>query len=152
MSVSNTYKNLRAFIRIDAHGIIIPGSVQFRKAMPLQGVWKELILSQCCDGHGASIITFSNTTASSNITKIKTKDGRINWSGTLANGQQISFNITRSYDESFTVTTSAFSGRTITTSTVQGTGTISTIGALVSNATVITTNSKPNSQYLVVLS
>lgn len=151
MSVANIYKNLQAWVRTSSVGVMVPGSVQFRKKRPVGPNWHQLVLNYCC-GTSDSFITFSNTTASSNITSISTPDGRINWTGTLANGGLVTLVIPSGYNETITIVTSAFSGRTLTTSTVQGTGTISAIGALSSNTNTTTTSAGSANQYLVVLS
>lgn len=151
MSIANTYHKLKAWVKTSSQGIMVPGSVQFRKQKPVGPYWHQLTLNYCC-GTTDSFITFSNTTASSNITSIKTADGRINWTGTLANNGIITFVIPSGYDETFTIVTSAFSGRTLTTSTVQGTGTIGAIGALSANTNTTATSAAEGSQYMVVLS
>lgn len=152
MSIANTYHRLKAWVKTSSQGVMVPGSVQFRKQRPVGPNWHELTLNYCCGPDIDSLITFRNTTAASNITSISTTDGRIVWSGTLANGGQISFVIPSGYDETFTIVTSAFSGRTLTTSTVQGAGTIAAIGSLSSNTNTTATSATPGSQFLVVLS
>lgn len=153
LSNKTDYRNLRPYIRLNSWGDIIPGSLVLRNKIPTNGTWRELgYINACCNGIGDSIITFRNTTASANITTISTADGRISWSGTLANNGVISFVIPNGMDETFSVTVSSFSGRTLTNTKVQGSGTISAVGSLAALTTTFTTNAVPNTQYTSVLS
>lgn len=152
MSNANIYNKLRAWVKTSSQGILIPGSVQFRKVRPVGKGWHELTLNYCCGADTDSIIIFRNTTAASNITSITTTDGAINWTGTLANGGVLALVIPSGYDETFTIVTSAFSGRTLTTAVAQGTGTVDAIGSISSNTNTTSTSAGGGNQFTVVLS
>ncbi len=155
MHLSNQtwYNKQRPFVRLNGFGDIIPGSIVFRDRQPKMGNWRQLgFINACCSGIGDSLIIFSNTTASANITAITTSDGRVNWAGTLANGELIAFTIPGGIDETFSVTVDTPSSRTITNTTAQGNGVISTIGAITLATNSFTTTAVPSTQYLSVLS
>lgn len=144
---------LTTWISLDGNGNLSPSNIiqlPFGKKPPQQGRWRQIPTGYCCDTQ--SFILFRNSTASANITSISTADNAISWTGTLANGGYLMFEIPNSYNETFTIVTSAFSGRTLTNSTVQGDGVISTIGALSAVTNTFTTTAVPSSQYLVLLS
>lgn len=42
-------KNLRAFVRIDGSGRVVPSSLVLRKNKPKVGTWVEIPTNQCCD-------------------------------------------------------------------------------------------------------
>lgn len=42
-------RNLRAFVRFDGSGRVIPGSVVLRKQKPKVGRWQEIVSYECCD-------------------------------------------------------------------------------------------------------
>lgn len=145
---------LASWIRVDGNGNLDPSNlIQLpfgMKPAKSAGNYRQINNSVCCDEQ--SFILFRNTTASANITSISTADSAISWTGTLANGDYLIFEIPNSYNENFTIVTSAFSGRTLTNTTEQGDGTISTIGALAAVSNTFTTTATPGSQYLVILS
>lgn len=53
---------LRAFIRLDASGTIIPGSVVLRKSQPKYGRWQEITRNECCVPETTTTTTTSTTT------------------------------------------------------------------------------------------
>lgn len=42
-------KRLRAFVRYDGSGRVIPGSLVLRKNKPLVGRWQEITTYECCN-------------------------------------------------------------------------------------------------------
>lgn len=42
-------KKLRAFVRFDGSGRIVPGSLILRQQPPKVGRWKEIPATDCCD-------------------------------------------------------------------------------------------------------
>lgn len=45
-------RDLRAYVRYDGTGRIIPGSLVLRRSKPKVGDWKEIQTYECCDGGG----------------------------------------------------------------------------------------------------
>ena len=41
-------RNLKAFVRYDGTGKIVPGSLVLRRSIPKVGNWKEIISQLCC--------------------------------------------------------------------------------------------------------
>ena len=60
---SNASKRLRAFVRIDGQGFVIPGSLIFRTRTPVTGRWLEIQADQCCTTTSTSSTTTTTTTA-----------------------------------------------------------------------------------------
>lgn len=48
MANGNNKKNLKAFIRIDGSGRVVPGSSVLRKTKPKVGKWQEIKTYECC--------------------------------------------------------------------------------------------------------
>lgn len=44
-----TDRKLRAFVRYDGSGRVIPGSLVLRKRKPKVGRWQEITTYECCD-------------------------------------------------------------------------------------------------------
>jgi len=42
-------RDLRAFVRYDGRGRIIPGSLVLRRSKPKNGKWKEVTAYECCN-------------------------------------------------------------------------------------------------------
>ena len=42
-------RRLRAYVRFDGSGRVIPGSMVLRKQKPKVGIWQEIVSYQCCD-------------------------------------------------------------------------------------------------------
>jgi len=55
-------KNLRAWVRYDGSGRIIPGSLELRVNKPKVGNWTELRAYECCDPQYDETTTTSTTT------------------------------------------------------------------------------------------
>lgn len=102
-AASGSRRNLVGWIRLDSNGNIIPGSVQYRPrgVQPKDGTWRQITSSYCCSCD--CIITFMNNAAAGSITNISTADGAIDWTGTLAQNDVVSFVVPNCYDEVFTV-------------------------------------------------
>lgn len=155
LSNKTWYNKQRPYVRINGFGDMIPGSIVFRDRPPKDGTWRQLgYINACCNGIGDSYLVVRNTTASTNITSIKSADGRINWTGTIANNGVIVFVIPGGIDESIQFTLDTVFSRTLTTAKVQGNGVISptTITGSSINTTPVITTAVPNSQYTVVIS
>jgi len=157
MSDQNTAK-LNMWVRVDGLGNFVNGTNESRPfgIIPKDGKWVQIQKKICCASTD-SIIIFSNTTASANITAIQSSDGRINLTGlNIANGQYLAVVLPNGYDYSFTVTTTTFSGRTMTNSEIyhagSDIGTISSPGALTSTSTSFTVSAAVSNQYLSILS
>ncbi len=159
------YRGLNVYIRLDGYGNMIIDSMVFRKTQPKMGIWRQLVpINFCCSGAGDSIIIVQNNSTNAlnpgaTIATFSTEDGRINWSGDIAqSGGIMAFTIPGGIDETFTLTVASAGSDDIdvTTSTSTGAGTISVASPalLTSSAlsTTFTTTATPNSQYLVVLS
>lgn len=63
--MNTSLAKLKAFIRLDSYGNIIPTSVVLRKQMPKLGRWLEIPKSQCC-----TPITVASIAAVANPTSI----------------------------------------------------------------------------------
>lgn len=50
-------KNLKAYVRIDASGRVVAGSLILRKNKPKVGRWKEILTYECCDALTTSTST-----------------------------------------------------------------------------------------------
>lgn len=66
--MSKPNKNLKAYVRLDARNVIIPGSVQFRTKMPKNGKWKQLVMDYCCDPLTTTTTTTTTTTSTTTTT------------------------------------------------------------------------------------
>lgn len=47
-TTSNFKKRLRAFVRLDSNGFVVPGSLVLRINKPVHGRWFEVEPDQCC--------------------------------------------------------------------------------------------------------
>lgn len=45
----STIKKLKAFVRFDGSGRVVPGSLILRKNKPKVGRWQEITSYECCD-------------------------------------------------------------------------------------------------------
>ncbi len=45
-------RDLKAYVRFDGTGRIVPGSLVLRRTKPKNGNWKEIQTYECCDGGG----------------------------------------------------------------------------------------------------
>lgn len=152
MSTANTYHKLRAWAKTSGQGILIPGSVQFRKTRPVGKGWHELTLNYCCGDTGDSYLVVINNTASANITSVVSSHGDINWTGTLTNGEVQVLVIPQGHDESIQFTVNTPTGRTLTVSSSDADATPTSLTGAAINTTPIVLSSYPNGQTVVKLS
>lgn len=54
-------KKLKAFVRFDGSGRVVPGSMVMRKRMPKVGRWQEIISHECCGSEDISTTTTTTT-------------------------------------------------------------------------------------------
>jgi hypothetical protein len=156
-AASGSRRNLVGWIRLDSNGNIIPGSVQYRPrgVQPKDGIWRQITSSYCCDCN--CIITFRSTATVGDVTSIVSADSSIDWTGTLTDGDTISFVLPSCYNQVFTVSfgTITAGGIAISSSTVQGTGTSSLsayyLAAGTGRSTTLTTIIGTCAQYLVTI-
>lgn len=47
--MSTNRRNLKAYVRIDGSGRIVPSTLILRKNMPKNGKWKEVEAYECCN-------------------------------------------------------------------------------------------------------
>ena len=59
--MANSRKDLKAYVRFDGSGRIVPGSLILRRNMPKVGNWKEITAYECCN---PTSTTSTTTTAS----------------------------------------------------------------------------------------
>lgn len=60
-------RDLRAYVRYDGTGRIIPGSLVLRRSKPKVGDWKEIQTYECCDSGGCN---FPPVTLTYNISQV----------------------------------------------------------------------------------
>lgn len=70
--MANSRKDLKAYVRFDGSGRIVPGSLVLRRNMPKVGNWKEIAAYECCNPvyptTTSSTTTLAPTTTSSTTT------------------------------------------------------------------------------------
>jgi hypothetical protein len=59
--MANSRKDLKAYVRFDGSGRIVPGSLVLRRNMPKVGKWKEIAAYECCN----PVYTTTSTTTTS---------------------------------------------------------------------------------------
>jgi hypothetical protein len=64
--MGSSNKNLKAYVRIDASGRVVAGSLILRKNKPKVGRWKEILAYECCD------LTTTTTTSAPTTTTTTT--------------------------------------------------------------------------------
>jgi hypothetical protein len=155
-AASGSRRNLVGWIRLDSNGNIIPGSVQYRPrgVQPKDGIWRQITSSYCCDCN--CIITFRSTATVGDVTSIVSADSSIDWTGTLTDGDTISFVIPNCYNEVFTMTFGTLTGdAAVSVTTVQGEATAIVSGSPAGTGESVTiTTPVPTSQcaqYLVTI-
>lgn len=64
MSVTNNNfkKRLKAFVRLDSNGFVVPGSLVLRINKPAHGRWFEVEPDQCCTTTSTTSTSTSTTT------------------------------------------------------------------------------------------
>jgi hypothetical protein len=66
-----TDKKLKAFVRIDGSGRVVPTSLILRKSMPKVGRWVEIPAYECCNtttSTTTALVTTTSTTAAPTTT------------------------------------------------------------------------------------
>lgn len=58
--MANSRRDLKAYVRFDGSGRVVPGSLILRRKMPKVGKWKEITAYECCN----PTTTSTTTTAS----------------------------------------------------------------------------------------
>ena len=61
--MANSRKDLKAYVRFDGSGRIVPGSLILRRKMPKVGKWKEVQAYECCDPNFPTTTSTSTTAA-----------------------------------------------------------------------------------------
>lgn len=47
--MSTNKRSLKAFVRFDGSGRVVPGSLILRKEKPKNGRWQEIVAYECCN-------------------------------------------------------------------------------------------------------
>ena len=66
--MGSSNNNLKAYVRIDASGRVVAGSLVLRKNKPKVGRWKEIMTYECCDLTTTTSTTVSPTTTTTTTT------------------------------------------------------------------------------------
>lgn len=61
--MANSRKDLKAYVRFDGSGRVVPGSLILRRKMPKVGKWKEIPAYECCNPTTTSTTTTAATTS-----------------------------------------------------------------------------------------
>lgn len=59
--MANSRKDLKAYVRFDGSGRVVPGSLILRRNMPKVGKWKEITAYECCNPTTSSTTTVAST-------------------------------------------------------------------------------------------
>jgi hypothetical protein len=62
-------KDLKAFVRYDGTGRVIPGSLILQRSKPKVGDWKEIEAYECCNPTTSTTTTVAPTTTSTTTTE-----------------------------------------------------------------------------------
>jgi hypothetical protein len=65
-------KDLKAYVRYDGSGRVVPGSLILRRKMPKVGKWVQIQAYECCDPYFPSTTTSTTTTAPTTTTTTTT--------------------------------------------------------------------------------
>lgn len=65
-------KNLKAYVRIDASGRVVAGSLVLRKNKPKVGRWNEIQTYECCNDTPTTTTTTSSSTSTTTSTSTST--------------------------------------------------------------------------------
>lgn len=68
--MANSRKDLKAYVRFDGSGRIVPSSLILRKNKPKVGKWKEIPAYECCNPTTTSSTTTTAATTSTTTTSI----------------------------------------------------------------------------------
>lgn len=66
--MANSRKDLKAYVRFDGSGRVVPGSLILRRNVPKVGKWKEIPAYECCN----PTTTSSTTTVAPSTTSTTT--------------------------------------------------------------------------------
>ena len=61
--MANSRKDLKAFVRFDGSGRVVPSSLILRKNKPKVGDWKEVQAYECCDPNFPTTTSTTTTVA-----------------------------------------------------------------------------------------
>lgn len=59
--MANSRKDLKAYVRFDGSGRVVPGSLILRRNMPKVGKWKEIPAYECCNPTTSTTTTVAST-------------------------------------------------------------------------------------------
>lgn len=59
--MANSRKDLKAYVRFDGSGRVVPGSLILRRKMPKVGKWKEITAYECCNPTTSTTTTVAST-------------------------------------------------------------------------------------------
>jgi len=57
-------RDLKAYVRFDGSGRVVPGSLVLRRKMPKIGKWQEIVGYECCNPTTTTTTTAAPTTTS----------------------------------------------------------------------------------------
>ncbi len=101
MAIQN---KLKAFVRFDGSGRVIPSSLILQKSKPKVGNWKQINATQCCD----YIPSTTTTTSTSNTTTTTTTTASFNFDVDSSDWSGAGITDQTSFNDIMGVTTSAF--------------------------------------------
>ena len=55
-------RDLKAYVRFDGSGRVVPGSLVLRRKMPKVGKWQEIVGYECCNPTTTTTTTATTTT------------------------------------------------------------------------------------------
>jgi hypothetical protein len=70
--MANNQKKLKAFVRYDGSGRVVPSSLILRKNKPRVGRWVEIPAYECCNDTTTTTTTSSSTTTTTTSTSTTT--------------------------------------------------------------------------------
>lgn len=74
--MANSRKDLKAYVRFDGSGRVVPSSLILRRSMPKVGNWKQISAYECCDPDFPTTTSTSSSTSTS-TTAIPVSDFRL---------------------------------------------------------------------------
>ena len=66
--MANSRRDLKAYVRFDGSGRVVPGSLILRRKVPKVGNWKEITAYECCNPTTTSSTTTAAPTTTSTTT------------------------------------------------------------------------------------
>jgi hypothetical protein len=61
-------RDLKAFVRFDGSGRVVPGSLVLRRKKPKVGKWQEILTYECCNSTTTTTTTLAPVTTTSTTT------------------------------------------------------------------------------------